>query len=83
MVTRVLFLTANIPFAASIRAALERTGTFEVRPFSLPDAAVEYLRENSSDVAIVDFACRGCVDQVVGAAHHCTADCDRRHSAPA
>jgi len=55
MVTRVLFITSNIEFAAQIKSALERTGLYQVRPFSLPDAAIEYLRENPHEVAVVDF----------------------------
>ena len=66
MITRVLFLTANIPFASSIRTALQGTGLFEVRLFSLPDAAIEYLRENPIEAAIVDFTLPGTrIDQVV------------------
>ncbi|MDX2163113.1 MAG: hypothetical protein SF162_17485 [bacterium] len=63
---RVLFITKNIEFATSIKAALERTGSYEVRPFSLPDAAAEYLREYPHDVAIIDFSIPGMrVDEVV------------------
>ncbi len=66
MVTRVLFLTANIPFASSIRTALQGTGLFEVRLFSLPDAAIDFLRENPVEAAIVDFTLPGTrIDQVV------------------
>ncbi len=55
MITQVLFITGNMEFAVSIKAALERTGAFEVHPFSQVDAAYEYLIDNPHDVAIIDF----------------------------
>jgi hypothetical protein len=55
MIINVLYITGNIEFAISIKSALERTGAFEVRPFTTPDAAIEFLRETPHDVVLVDF----------------------------
>ena len=55
MIIRVLIINRQLVFAVTIKQALEQTGAFEVHPFTDPDAAVEYLRSNPHDVALVDF----------------------------
>lgn len=55
MVTHVLIIYRELPFAISIKQALERTGNYEVHPFVTPSAALEYLAQNPHDVVIVDF----------------------------
>lgn len=55
MFINVLFITKNIEFAITIKGALERTGAFDVHPFTSPDAAIDYLLEVPHDVALIDF----------------------------
>ncbi len=56
MLIRVLIINRQLVFAVTIKQALEQTGAFEVHPFTDPNAAMEYLRTNPHDVALVDFA---------------------------
>jgi CheY-like chemotaxis protein len=56
MVIRVLIINRQLVFAVTIKQALEQTGAFVVHPFTDPSAAMEYLRSNPHDVALVDFA---------------------------
>lgn len=55
MKTDVLFIHRQLAFAVSIKQALERTGTYDVHPFTSVEAAMEYLRGHPQDVALVDF----------------------------
>jgi DNA-binding NarL/FixJ family response regulator/REP element-mobilizing transposase RayT len=51
----VLMIHREVGLSVSLKQTLERAGGFQVRPFTTPDAAIDYLRENPQDVAIVDF----------------------------
>ena len=55
MLIRVLIINRQLVFAVTIKQALEQTGAFEVHPFTDPQAAMEYLRTNPHDVALIDF----------------------------
>jgi DNA-binding NarL/FixJ family response regulator/REP element-mobilizing transposase RayT len=55
MITRVLMINRQLAFAVAIKQALERTGAFEVHPFTTSDAAIEYLQGHTQDIALVDF----------------------------
>ncbi|HYO87185.1 MAG TPA: response regulator, partial [Candidatus Limnocylindrales bacterium] len=55
MKTDVLFVHHQLAFAVSIKQALERTGSYDVHPFTSVEAALEYLRGHTQDVALVDF----------------------------
>ena len=55
MKTDVLFIHRQLAFAVSIKQALERTGSYDVHPFTSVEAAVEYLRGHQQDVALIDF----------------------------
>ncbi len=55
MKTDVLFVHHQLAFAVSIKQALERTGNYDVHPFTSVEAALEYLRGHAQDVALVDF----------------------------
>lgn len=55
MKTDVLFIHRQLAFAVSIKQALERTGSYDVHPFTSVEAAMEYLRGHPQDVALVDF----------------------------
>ena len=55
MKTDVLFIHRQLSFAVSIKQALERTGNYDVHPFTSVEAAMEYLRGHAQDVALVDF----------------------------
>jgi REP element-mobilizing transposase RayT len=39
----------------ALKQALERTGGFDVHPFTTSDAALEYVQSNPQDVALIDF----------------------------
>ncbi len=56
MIIRVLIINRQLVFAVTIKQALEQTGAFEVHPFTDPNAAMEYLRNNPHDVALIDFS---------------------------
>lgn len=55
MPTTILLIHRQLAFAVSVKQALERTGTFEVHPFTVLDSATEYLVAHPQDLAIVDF----------------------------
>jgi CheY-like chemotaxis protein/REP element-mobilizing transposase RayT len=59
MQTHILIINHQLGFAVSIKQALERTGNFEVHPFTSLDPALEYLRGHLQDVALVDFTLPG------------------------
>lgn len=52
---RVLMINPRIDFAVAIKQALEDTGLFEVYPFTSADTALDFLRQNAQDIALVDF----------------------------
>jgi CheY-like chemotaxis protein len=56
---RVLILDSNIDFANILRDGLEQSGTFLVFVASTGRAAVEAVRDNRVDLAIVDVAVAG------------------------
>lgn len=56
MQTHILIINHQLAFAVSIKQALERTGNFEVHPFTSLEPALDYLRGHMQDVALVDFA---------------------------
>lgn len=55
MPTTILFIHRQLAFAVSVKQAMERTGSFEVHPFTSLDSATEYLATHPQDLAIVDF----------------------------
>lgn len=55
MTIHVLFINSQLAFTVSIKQALERTGAFEVHPFTTPEAALDYLQGHVQDVALIDF----------------------------
>lgn len=55
MATQVLIIHRQLAFAVSIKHALDRTGQFEVHPFTNADAALDYLRGHKQDVALADL----------------------------
>lgn len=59
MQTHILIINRQLNFAVSIKQALERTGNFEVHPFTSLDPALDYLRGHMQDVALVDFTLPG------------------------
>jgi DNA-binding NarL/FixJ family response regulator/REP element-mobilizing transposase RayT len=59
MQTHILIINRQLNFAVSIKQALERTGNFEVHPFTSPDPALDYLRGHMQDVALIDFTLPG------------------------
>lgn len=59
MQTHILIINHQLAFAVSIKQALERTGNFEVHPFTSIDPALDYLRGHMQDVALVDFTLPG------------------------
>jgi DNA-binding NarL/FixJ family response regulator/REP element-mobilizing transposase RayT len=55
MATRVLIINRQLASAVALKQALERTGAFDVHPFTTVDTALEYLQTHPQDVALLDF----------------------------
>jgi REP element-mobilizing transposase RayT/DNA-binding NarL/FixJ family response regulator len=55
MITYVLMIHRQLAFAISFKQALERAGAFQVHPFTSSDSAVDYLKDNAQDIALIDF----------------------------
>ena len=55
MITHVLIVHGQLPFAITLKQTLERGAPFEAHPFTSVEAAGEYLRDHVQDVALVDF----------------------------
>ncbi len=55
MITYVLMIHRQLAFAVTFKQALERAGAFQVHPFTSPDDAIAYLKDNTQDIALVDF----------------------------
>ncbi|MBC7813245.1 MAG: transposase [Burkholderiales bacterium] len=55
MTTRILIINRHLAFAVTLKQALEKTGIYEVFPFTEVDAGLDFLRESPQDVALVDF----------------------------
>src|SRR5688572_9515704 len=55
MTTRILIINRHLAFAVTLKQALEKTGNYEVFPFTEVDAGLDFLREQPQDVALVDF----------------------------
>ncbi len=55
MVTQILIIHGQLPYAIKLKQSLERSAPFEVHPFTSVDSAVEYLKDHVQDVALVDF----------------------------
>ncbi len=55
MAIRLLIINRQLAFSVALKQALERTGTFDVHPFTTSDAALEYLQSHPQDVALIDF----------------------------
>jgi DNA-binding NarL/FixJ family response regulator len=53
MTTQVLIINPQLAFTVALKQALERTGSFDVHPFTTTDAALEYLHEHPQDVALI------------------------------
>ncbi len=56
MGTKVLIVDPDIGFAVGIKRALEQAGNYNVTVFANGQAAIELLRTDPQDVAIIDFA---------------------------
>ena len=56
MVTQVLIIHGQLPFAIKLKQTLERHAPLEVHPFTSVESAVDYLQNHVQDVALVDFA---------------------------
>jgi hypothetical protein len=56
MAIRVLIINRQLAFSVSLKQALERTGNFDVHPFTTSDAAIEYIQSHPQDVALIDFS---------------------------
>lgn len=55
MLIQVLILHGQLAFAIALKQGLERSNRFEAHPFRSVDAAFDYLRDHTQDVAVVDF----------------------------
>jgi len=55
MAIRVLIINRQLAFSVALKQSLERTGAFEVHPFTTADAATEYLQAHPQDVVLLDF----------------------------
>ncbi len=55
MAIRVLIINRQLAFSVALKQSLERTGAFEVHPFTTADAATEYLQTHPQDVVLLDF----------------------------
>jgi CheY-like chemotaxis protein len=55
MATTILLIHRQLAFAVSLKQSLERTGAYDVHPFTSASTAVEYLSTHPQDLAIVDF----------------------------
>ncbi|MCC6614776.1 MAG: transposase [Anaerolineae bacterium] len=55
MAIRVLIVNRQLAFSVALKQSLERTGAFEVHPFTTADAAAEYLQAHPQDVVLLDF----------------------------
>lgn len=54
MTTNVLIINRQLVFAVTIKQALEQTGAFSVHPFTVLDAALDYLRANPQHVVLME-----------------------------
>jgi REP element-mobilizing transposase RayT len=71
MAIRVLIINRQLAFSVALKQALERTGAFDVHPFTTADAAVEYLQSHPQDVVLFDFSSVGSsAASVVGSLRH-------------
>lgn len=52
---RILLITQDVKFALNAKQALERDGIYSVTIFSSGKTAVDFLRQNAQDLALVDF----------------------------
>lgn len=52
---RILLITQDVKFALNAKQALERDGAYTVTIFSSGKTAVDFLRQNAQDLALVDF----------------------------
>lgn len=59
MATQVLLIHPQLAFIVTLKHTLERSGAYEVHPFTNVDAALEYLRDHPQDVALVDVGAPG------------------------
>lgn len=55
---RIVMITREIKFAIDAKNALERRGEFAVTTFTSARAAVDYVRQNAQDLAVIDFRVR-------------------------
>ena len=54
-IIRILMINKHLSALLGMKQALERTGEFEVSPFTTPDAGLELLRTRPHDIAILEF----------------------------
>lgn len=64
-VKRLLIINKQLSFTVRIKGALEQLGGFQVSPFTTEDAALDHLRNQPHDVALVDFTMRGISEKTV------------------
>lgn len=55
MITHVLIINPQLAFTVALKQALERTGSFDVHPFTTADAAIEFLQDHPQDVALLQI----------------------------
>ncbi len=65
MVTQVLIIHGQLPFAIKLKQTLERNAPFEVHPFTSVESAVDYLQDHIQDIALVDFATADVEDEAL------------------
>jgi CheY-like chemotaxis protein len=52
---RILLISQDVKFALNAKQALEREGAYTVAVYSSGKSAVDFLRQNAQDLALVDF----------------------------
>lgn len=55
---RIVMITREIKFAIDAKRALERNGEFAVTTFTSAKTAVDFVRQNAQDLAVIDFRVR-------------------------
>ncbi len=65
MSSRILIINQNQGFAVTVKRALEQTGDFVVHVFTELDAALEFLKDEPQDLALVDLALPGLEDVII------------------
>ena len=64
-ITRLLLINKQLSFTVRMKQALEEIGGYSVSPFTAADTALEHLRDNPHDIAVVDFTLPGMSGEAV------------------